>query len=172
LLDDHFYGFATKEGRWWQVAIETDGASGCMDALRKQLQSPLALGLASSTEFTSRILWPTEFIGQPMFSIAETGSLGVLGRVAAWFIAPDMLTLSKWARAAIESDADGTLATRDGLEDWKFTVEETSPGVYRGRGTDRRGRNVCCTDDSVEGVLKKCRTAAIRLMRNNLQTPE
>jgi hypothetical protein len=49
----------------------------------------------------------------------------------------------------------------DQLTDWTFSVEETSPGVYKVEGVDSRGRSVgTAGSDDLDWLLAKTRELA------------
>jgi hypothetical protein len=50
------------------------------------------------------------------------------------------------------------------LPGWSFDAEEVSAGVYRAFGRDRAGRNVEATGLDPDGLLEKCRQAAVQIM--------
>jgi hypothetical protein len=45
-------------------------------------------------------------------------------------------------------------------DEWSFSVEEVSAGVYRARGVDLAGRTVEASGTDPETLLQECRRAA------------
>lgn len=50
-----------------------------------------------------------------------------------------------------------------GLMGWSFDIDEVSAGVYRARGTDRKGRSIQKTGVDPEVLLADCRRAAAEM---------
>jgi hypothetical protein len=64
--DDYFVVFATKNGLYYEAAVYS-GVEKVLEALSAALGSALKLGLIQSTEFSSRVAWPPELEGRPLF---------------------------------------------------------------------------------------------------------
>ncbi len=69
--DDYFLCFATGPKRWYEASFYASGGEAVLIELGARLDTVLQLRLSSSTDFTSRILWPVEFAGKPMFEYQE-----------------------------------------------------------------------------------------------------
>lgn len=69
--DDWFLCFATGPEMWLEAPVSAEGSGELLKALSKRLGVSLATELFSSTDFTSRVLWPPELAGQPMFQFAN-----------------------------------------------------------------------------------------------------
>jgi hypothetical protein len=52
---------------------------------------------------------------------------------------------------------------RDPLDDWLFTVDEVSSGVYRATGTDSAGRSVETKGVDPEATLAECKRRATEM---------
>lgn len=67
-LDDYFLLFFKHgEDGWHEASFYAEGREETMDALARRLPGMAALELSSSADFNSRVLWPKEWRGQPLF---------------------------------------------------------------------------------------------------------
>lgn len=79
--DDYFLCFATGPELWYEASFYADGRAAFLVELSARLGATLALRLGSSADFASRILWPGELVGKPMFKYEETPPKTMLGRL-------------------------------------------------------------------------------------------
>jgi len=69
-LGDYFVVFLTAaEGGWHQASFYADGRDAFLADLAEHLGSPIKTGLAGSTDFKTRILWPSEISGEPLMKV-------------------------------------------------------------------------------------------------------
>ena len=47
------------------------------------------------------------------------------------------------------------------VDQWSFSVEEVSAGVYRAKGVDDAGRTVECSGTDPDSALAECQRAAL-----------
>lgn len=67
-LEDWFLVFVPHWLPGWKEApVYSHGADVVLEQLGRVLGSPLRLALASSTQHRSRVLWPSELSGEPLF---------------------------------------------------------------------------------------------------------
>ena len=66
--DDYVLVFAGKDGLWREASFYSFGQDEVIKLLETKLGCSLALGLASSTTLASRIIWPKELEGHPLFT--------------------------------------------------------------------------------------------------------
>ena len=70
-LDDYFLVFATAEVRqlyFSTCSFYSTGREDALNLLEQFLGSPIQLGLANSTEWRSRIVWPADMAGSEYFT--------------------------------------------------------------------------------------------------------
>ncbi len=79
--DDYFLCFATAREKWHEASIHACGCDTFLSALSARLGSALRLGLAASTSFGSRVLWPNELAGKPMFAYEAGPAQSMVGRL-------------------------------------------------------------------------------------------
>jgi hypothetical protein len=79
--DDWFLCFATAREKWHEASIYASGCDTVLSALSVRLGSALKLGLAASTGFGSRILWPHELAEKPMFAYEAGPAQSMVGRL-------------------------------------------------------------------------------------------
>lgn len=53
------------------------------------------------------------------------------------------------------------------LDDWSFTANETSAGVYTAIGRDKAGRRVEMTGTDPDVLIARCKEAALQMMRES-----
>ena len=66
-VDDYFLAFSTKDGVYREASFYSDGRDEMLNALGKGLGCVLRLALAQSTVLASRIIWPKDLEGHPLF---------------------------------------------------------------------------------------------------------
>lgn len=69
--DDYFFCFATGPEMWYQASFYAEGRDVFLKSLGARLGGAIDSGLCQSTDFASRILWPVELVGQPMFQYED-----------------------------------------------------------------------------------------------------
>lgn len=79
--DHYFFCFATGPEAWYEASFYAAGRDRFLTALGARLGVTFRLGLTSSTDFASRVLWPLELAGQPMFKYEDEPSKTMLGRL-------------------------------------------------------------------------------------------
>src|SRR5579862_1255006 len=67
LEDDYFLVFGRKNGLWYEASFYAEGRDATIRMIGNALRCELILGLCNSTQFASRILWPKQLEGQPLF---------------------------------------------------------------------------------------------------------
>jgi hypothetical protein len=65
--DRHFLCFATNADSWFEASFHADGCGTMLKAMENRLGAKLEVSRRSSTELSSRILWPASLCGEPMF---------------------------------------------------------------------------------------------------------
>lgn len=73
-LDDYFLCFATGPEECYEASFYAEGREDFIRDLSEKLCVDISLALTSSTDFTSKVIWPTALIGQPMFKYTEVQS--------------------------------------------------------------------------------------------------
>jgi len=76
--DDYFLCFAIGPGSWYEASFYATGRDPLLADLGKQFGVELQLRLMGSTDFNSRILWPIELEGSPMFEYRDVRPSGVI----------------------------------------------------------------------------------------------
>ena len=83
--DDYFLVFWSLEAERlfkMQCSFYAVDAIETMETLLKRITASTTLGLASSTEWNSRILWPTELAGKPYFEQVEVVPVTFKARIS------------------------------------------------------------------------------------------
>ena len=78
---DYFLCFATRSEKWREASFYAAGCGQFLTDLGARLGVNIELALASSTDFDSRIVWPLEWVGKPMFQYQEVPPRTVVGRL-------------------------------------------------------------------------------------------
>ena len=65
--DDYWLCFATSPNEWYQASFYAEGREEFVKALSARLGAQLKLHLVASTNFASRVLWPSPLKDKPMF---------------------------------------------------------------------------------------------------------
>ena len=86
--DDYFLCFAIGPEMWFEASFYAEGRDAFLRALGERLGSPLELGLCNSTDFASRVLWPSSLTGEPMFRYEIIPPKGIVGRVLSSMFGP------------------------------------------------------------------------------------
>lgn len=81
--DDHFICIVDQQGNRYDVSDE-EGSAELLHILSRALKVPLSPKLALETRFDSRILYPVEVSGQPLFT-PPTPSNSIVERMRAFF---------------------------------------------------------------------------------------
>ncbi|MEM8671975.1 MAG: hypothetical protein AAGG48_30940 [Planctomycetota bacterium] len=79
--DDYFLCFATGLGSWHEASFYANGREHFLSALSEKLGVQFRLQLTASTDFASRILWPVELVGKPMFKYEDVPPKTWIGRL-------------------------------------------------------------------------------------------
>jgi hypothetical protein len=69
--EDYFLCFSTGLTPWLEAPFSSTGIDGVVAQLGSRLGTELKLELFNSVDFESRILWPPEVCGLPMFSYSQ-----------------------------------------------------------------------------------------------------
>ncbi len=80
-VDDYFFCFATGPDCWYETSYYAKGCGEFFTALSDRLHFQLQTGLANSTDFASRVLWPLDLVGEPMFTYTDVEPKTWLGRL-------------------------------------------------------------------------------------------
>ena len=79
--DDYFLCFATGPEMWHEASFYAAGRDCFLAGLGARLGVTFQLKLSSSTDFASRILWPLELAGRPMFQHRDLPPKTMVGRL-------------------------------------------------------------------------------------------
>jgi len=105
-VDDYFLCFVTDLSGWYEASFYAAGRDKFLSSLGERLGVHLELTLVASTDFASRILWPTTLTGQPLFDYRPEKPTGFWSRLRlGWW--PRMIqTLSTEALTLLHRPAD------------------------------------------------------------------
>lgn len=79
--ENHFLVFMTRE-EWFKAPYDADGREAFLAQLGARLNHPLRPDLFKSTTFSSRVLWPTQLEGRPLFElIPEERAQNIVTRI-------------------------------------------------------------------------------------------
>lgn len=78
---DHSYCFVDDAGTWLDAPVNSIGAVDAMTSLSKVLGVNLLFTLGTSDPFKSRVIWPDDLAGKPMFAYNITPAKGLLGKL-------------------------------------------------------------------------------------------
>ncbi len=81
VVDDYFFCFATGAEVWFEASFYAEGRDEFLSTLGAKLGIELACGLCHSTDFASRVLWPSSLVGEPMFQYTDLPPQGLFGRL-------------------------------------------------------------------------------------------
>ena len=82
VVDDWFVVFVLRGGaEWFEASVYSEGHEACREQLSAILGAPLRHGLAASTDFASRIMWPAQVAGLPLFEFTTVSSSAFLRRL-------------------------------------------------------------------------------------------
>ena len=69
-IDDYFFVFLTAlEGGWHEASFYAKGREATLRALEKKIGAPIECGLCDSTEYRTRIIWPSDLKDQALMDI-------------------------------------------------------------------------------------------------------
>ncbi len=102
--DDWFLVLVHRDGRWIELSLYDEGK-----ALHQQLSvavgCSLPLGLANSTDFASRIIWPLVLAERPVFTYERATAQSFFRRLRLCFIPEMAHHLSPEARSTLSAAA-------------------------------------------------------------------
>ena len=79
--DDWKLCVVTQPGSWIELSMYADDVNGALDWLESQLGAPVDLRLGNSTSLASRVLWPPELAGRPLFEFTWPPPATAFGRL-------------------------------------------------------------------------------------------
>jgi hypothetical protein len=85
-----------------------DGVESFQEQISTALGATIVGGLAASTDFKSRILWPTAQAGRPLFTFSPVTASSFLDRIKLYMLPKVSHRLSPDALLAIEQSMRGT----------------------------------------------------------------
>lgn len=65
--DDLVVIFVVRDGRWFELPFDADGADELLVELARRLDVDTKLQLCNRVDWVSRVLWPRELAGAPLF---------------------------------------------------------------------------------------------------------
>lgn len=75
-IDDWFLVLMTANDGWFEISMYAEGMQAMRNQVGQLLGADLDQDLAHSTDFASRIMWPSALKDQPMFSFTEEKRTG------------------------------------------------------------------------------------------------
>jgi hypothetical protein len=105
VIDDWFLVFVCRGGDWFEVSVYSDGSEGVLEGLSTALGANLDLGLVASTDFASRVVWPTEIAGRPLFEFEIESGTGFLRRLKLAILPENRHGLTSEVLAAVAGGA-------------------------------------------------------------------
>ncbi len=103
-FDDWFLVFVRRDGEWFEASMYGEGPEEVRDGLSKSLRAEIHLGLAASTDFASRVLWPPGLLGQPLFEFVKPSGSRFLERMRLVILPAVRRQLSPEVLAALGGD--------------------------------------------------------------------
>lgn len=68
-IDDRLMVFVLYDGgEWFEASMYADGMRSFHELVSNAIGSSMIAGLASSVDFTNRIVWPMELVDHPLFT--------------------------------------------------------------------------------------------------------
>ncbi len=80
-LDDWFFVFMVAGQNWFEASMYAKETDTFRDELRKQIGADVITGLANSTDFKSRVLWPEHLAGNPLFDFRKVEGATLARRI-------------------------------------------------------------------------------------------
>lgn len=106
-IDDWFIVFVHRSGsEWFEASMYAEGNEAVRDRLSAALGSTIIGGLAASTDFASRILWPSALAGRPLFTFSPVTASSIIRRIQLSMLPEVSHGLSPDALSAIERSAE------------------------------------------------------------------
>jgi hypothetical protein len=97
--DDYFLVFVAHDGTWREASFYARGVETALQRLGALLGAPLQSGLANSTSWQTRLLWPGQASDQPLFELLPIVPRGPVQRITnALAGGPHSVVLSAEAR--------------------------------------------------------------------------
>ena len=81
MVDDYFICFASDAQGWLEASFYSEGRDSFLKEVGQALGVEVELGLCNSTDFKSRILWPENLAGRPMFIYSDQVPKSKIGRL-------------------------------------------------------------------------------------------
>lgn len=96
-LDDYFFLFVTSDASsWYCASFYAEGRDKFLNDLGRKIGAKLECGLCSSTSFKSRVMWPANLEGSPLFEFEpEVPAESFLSRVRQKFFSNKKVRLVK-----------------------------------------------------------------------------
>ncbi len=101
-VDDWFLVFVPRSSEWFEASMYSEGCEQARDRLSCALGVTLASGLAASTDFASRVIWPIELADRPLFTFNRESGSGFLRRLKLSILPEIGLRLSSDVLSAVE----------------------------------------------------------------------
>jgi hypothetical protein len=99
-LDDYRLCFAVDATGWYEASFYADGCEAFLAAASERLRFAFELSLCASTDFASRVLWPPQLTGQPMFQYTDEPPRTWLGRLVVTVLGDAFRKRQTYADAA------------------------------------------------------------------------
>ncbi len=107
MVDDYFLIFVTVEtGKFFfaTCSFYANSRDEVLATLQKQLQSSFALDLSASTDWKSRVVWPSEIAGKEYFTVTEVIPQKLSQKVKKALLGPDgEYAISRTVREYLQS---------------------------------------------------------------------
>ena len=92
--EDWYLAFAVDKDRWFSASFNTKSRPILTAELGALLGGEICPTLVGSTDFASRVLYPFDRIGDPMFTYLDVKPSGWLGRIwPAWLVFKNRQTI-------------------------------------------------------------------------------
>jgi hypothetical protein len=107
-LDDYWICFAAGPDGWYEGSFYAAGREDFLRALSDRLGMPIELGLAWSTNYFSRVIWPAPLVGKPMFAYTDRWPKNRLLRVLVKLLGGpfgNVQTFSEWVERYLQETA-------------------------------------------------------------------
>jgi hypothetical protein len=87
--DDYFLVFVLEGGKWHEASFYVNGRDVFLAELSKIYNDHIRPGLAQSTKWNSRVLWPKELEGKELFVLTRKAASGTLLQKLKQKISPE-----------------------------------------------------------------------------------